>query len=55
MQQIKRTYKEGVFSKVFNDKESLIELYNALSGRNYSVYDKPQHAAKNDQLRTEGI
>ncbi len=36
MQQIKRTYKDGVFRKVFSDKESLIELYNALSGRNYS-------------------
>lgn len=36
MQQIKRSYKDGVFRQLFNDKEKLIELYNALSGRSYS-------------------
>ena len=36
MQQIKRSYKDGVFRQLFNDKEKLIVLYNALSGRSYS-------------------
>ena len=36
MQQIKRSSKDGVFRQLFNDKEKLIELYNALSGRSYS-------------------
>lgn len=33
---IKRNYKDSTFRKLFNDKERLIELYNALSGSNYS-------------------
>ena len=36
MQQIKRSYKDGVFRQLFNDKEKLRELYNALSGRSDS-------------------
>ena len=32
---IKRNYKDSTFRKLFNDKEKLIELYNALSGSNY--------------------
>lgn len=32
---MKRNYKDGVFRKLFNDKEKLLELYNALSGSNY--------------------
>ena len=35
MSKAKRTYKDGVFRQLFNDKEKLIELYNALSGKDY--------------------
>ena len=30
-----REYKDGMFRSLFNDKERLLELYNALSGSNY--------------------
>ena len=30
-----RNYKDGVFVKLFNEKEKIIELYNALEGTNY--------------------
>lgn len=33
--QANRAYKDGVFRKLFNNKPALLELYNALSGRNY--------------------
>ena len=33
--QAKRTYKDGLFRKLFNNKKDLLDLYNALSGRNY--------------------
>lgn len=36
MNKVKRNYKDSVFRRLFENKESLIELYNALSGRNYS-------------------
>ena len=32
---MKRTYKDSVFRMLFNDKEKLIELYNALFGTTY--------------------
>ena len=35
MSKVKRTYKDGVFRRIFNDKEKIIELYNALTGNNY--------------------
>ena len=35
MEQIRKNYKDGVFRKLFNDKDKLIELYNALSGSHY--------------------
>ena len=31
MSRVKRTYKDGMFRMLFNDKEKLIELYNALT------------------------
>ena len=34
---IKRNYKDGIFRTLFNNEEKLLELYNALSGRNYSL------------------
>jgi len=34
---VKRTIKDSVFRKRFNDNEKLIELYNALEGTDYSV------------------
>ncbi|MCQ4636413.1 Rpn family recombination-promoting nuclease/putative transposase [Anaerovorax odorimutans] len=34
-QTAKRNYKDGLFRVLFNDKEKLIELYNAVSGSNY--------------------
>lgn len=37
MKRIKKNYKDGVFRKLFADKEKLIELYNALSGGDYSM------------------
>lgn len=36
MKKAKQTYKDSVFRKLFHDKEKILELYNALSGRNYS-------------------
>lgn len=33
--EIKRTYKDGVFRSLFNNEEKLLELYNALTDRNY--------------------
>lgn len=32
---VKHTYKDGVFRRLFNDKEKILELYNALTGENY--------------------
>lgn len=32
---VNRKYKDGVFRTLFNDEEKLLELYNALSNRNY--------------------
>ena len=37
MKKIRKNYKDGVFRKLFADKEKLIELYNALSGSDYSL------------------
>ena len=33
MSQVKRNYKDGMFRRIFSDKEKIIELYSALSGR----------------------
>ena len=33
-QQTNRNYKDGIFRTLFNDKEKLLELYNALEGKN---------------------
>ncbi|MCQ4636238.1 Rpn family recombination-promoting nuclease/putative transposase [Anaerovorax odorimutans] len=35
MKKVKRTYKDGIFRQLFNEKEKILELYNALSGNNY--------------------
>ena len=35
--EIKRNYKDGMFRRLFSDRERLIELYNALSGSNYGA------------------
>ena len=35
MSVIKRNYKDSTFRKLFNDRDRIIELYNALSGSNY--------------------
>ena len=35
MNVIKRNYKDSTFRKLFNDRDRIIELYNALSGSNY--------------------
>ena len=37
MNKVKRNYKDSVFRRLFENKEALIGLYNALSGRNYST------------------
>ena len=37
MNKVRKNYKDGVFRKLFADKEKLIELYNALSGSDYSL------------------
>ena len=37
MKQLRKNYKDGVFRQLFNDKDKLIELYNALSGSHYSA------------------
>ena len=34
-QQPKRTYKDGLFRKLFNNKKALLSLYSALSGKDY--------------------
>ena len=31
----KRNYKDGIFRRLFNDKEKILELYNALTGSHY--------------------
>ena len=36
---VKRDYKSTMFKMIFEDKEKLLELYNAVSGRNY---DNPE-------------
>ena len=36
MKKVNKAYKDSVFRKLFYDKEKLLELYSALSGRNYS-------------------
>ena len=33
--EVKRTYKDGMFRSLFNNEEKLLELYNAISGRDY--------------------
>lgn len=35
MSTAKRTYRDGLFRTLFNDKESLLDLYNGLSGKHY--------------------
>jgi hypothetical protein len=30
-----RNHKDSVFTKLFSEKEKLLELYNAISGENY--------------------
>ena len=35
-----RTYKDGLFRLVFQRKEDLLSLYNALNGSNYSNPDE---------------
>ena len=35
MSKINRNYKDSTFRKLFNNRERIIELYNALSGSNY--------------------
>lgn len=35
-QTVKRNFKDGVFRMLFADKKDLLELYNALSGENYT-------------------
>lgn len=34
---VKRSYKDSLFRFMFSDKESAIELYNALEGTNYGM------------------
>ena len=34
-EEVKRTYKDGIFRTLFNDEEKLLELYNAISGSDY--------------------
>ena len=33
---VNRTFKSTVFSMVFEDKRSLLELYNAMTGKHYT-------------------
>ena len=33
---VRRTYKDTVFRKIFNNKENLLALYNALNGTHYN-------------------
>lgn len=35
----KRSYKDSVFRKLFNEKEKLLELFNAIEGTNHSNLD----------------
>jgi hypothetical protein len=53
---IKRNYKDSTFRKLFNDKERLIELYNALSGSNYSkdteIYPKHGEAITREYVES---
>lgn len=35
----KRNYKDSVFKRLFDDREKLAELYNAINGTNYTVAD----------------
>ena len=35
-QKANRNHKDSVFTKLFSEKKNLLELYNAISGKNYS-------------------
>ena len=37
-----RSYKDTIFRMLFSDKKNLLELYNAVSGRNYDNADDLQ-------------
>lgn len=37
---VNRKYKDTVFRMLFSDKERLLELYNAVSGKNYNNADE---------------
>ena len=36
MTHVNRTYKATIFSMLFEDRENLLELYNAMSGKHYT-------------------
>lgn len=38
MEKTNRNHKDGVFIKLFHDKEKIIELYNAIEGTNYDEF-----------------
>jgi len=48
-----REYKSTVFTKLFSEPETLIELYNALSGSNYSTDTKIEINTLEDVLFTD--
>jgi hypothetical protein len=39
MDDVNRKYKDSVFTLLFNDKERLLELYNAINGTNFTDKD----------------
>ena len=37
---VQRNYKDTLFRMIFSDKEALLSLYNAISGKDYKAPDE---------------
>ncbi|MDR2579576.1 MAG: Rpn family recombination-promoting nuclease/putative transposase, partial [Fibromonadaceae bacterium] len=50
-----RKHKDSVFTKLFGEKSNLLELYNAISGRNYPESTKIEIITLSDALYMEQL
>lgn len=53
-QKVKRTYQDSLFRFMFSDKESAIELYNAIEGTNYDMDTEVEFTTLEDVVYVEG-
>ena len=51
---VKRTYQDSLFRFMFSDKESAIELYNAIEGTNYGMDTEVEFTTLEDVVYVEG-